>query len=194
MYHTAAVNDPAFWPTFDSIDGAITQFVGSLPAVDCETFANEEEALDASGTGKAGISPSLVLAHTAAHGAVVQLHRMFSQNDAGSYRRCLAAANEGIKVLKEGVVVGKNGAGVKISCLPMQLGVGRKSEHCGISRLTCFETQIIWTCVAEVLAAEYERLKRRSLSIKEVESELTMLFDVMKNLRTVFPILSESGS
>lgn len=41
-----------------------------------------------------------MLAYTAAYGAMIQLHRMFGSNDAGSYKRCLAAARGAMRVVR----------------------------------------------------------------------------------------------
>ena len=52
--------------------------------------------------------------------------------------------------------------------------------------------QIVWTGVAEALTVEHERLKRLAdhPQVAHLESELGVLLNVMKKLRTVFPILS----
>lgn len=169
-----AVSDPDFWPQFDSIDSAISRFVESLPpirapAVD-DTPTNQwawedEEVLTRTGQ-KSQVSPSLIFAYTAAYGAVIQLHRMFSQNDAGSYRRCLSAARAAMSVASEAQAV-------ETKFLPMMLG-------------------IIWTTVAEALAVEHERQRRLANEPQKmaVEAELTTLFHLMKELRFVFPILT----
>lgn len=123
-----AVSDPDFWPQFDAIDSAISRFVESLPpirapAVD-DTPTNQwawedEEVLTRTGQ-KSQVSPSLIFAYTAAYGAVIQLHRMFSQNDAGSYRRCLSAARAAMSVASEAQAV-------ETKYLPMMLGVSPNS-------------------------------------------------------------------
>ncbi|KAG9050789.1 hypothetical protein FS837_002345 [Tulasnella sp. UAMH 9824] len=169
-----AVSDPDFWPQFDAIDSAISRFVESLPpirapAVD-DTPTNQwawedEEVLTRTGQ-KSQVSPSLIFAYTAAYGAVIQLHRMFSQNDAGSYRRCLSAARAAMSVASEAQAV-------ETKYLPMMLG-------------------IIWTTVAEALAVEHERQRRLANETQKMaaEAELTTLFLLMKELRFVFPILT----
>ncbi|KAG8927634.1 hypothetical protein FRC01_007141 [Tulasnella sp. 417] len=169
-----AVSDPDFWPQFDSIDSAISRFVESLPAIRApavdDTPTNQwawedEEVLTRTGQ-KSQVSPSLIFAYTAAYGAVIQLHRMFSQNDAGSYRRCLSAARAAMSVASEAQAVDP-------TYLPMMLG-------------------IIWTTVAEALAVEHERQRRLANEAQKmaVEAELTTLFVLMKELRAVFPILT----
>ncbi|KAG8967274.1 hypothetical protein FRC05_002120 [Tulasnella sp. 425] len=169
-----AVSDPDFWPQFDSIDSAISRFVESLPpirapAVDdtpTNQWAWEDEEVPTRAGQKSQVSPSLIFAYTAAYGAVIQLHRMFSQNDAGSYRRCLSAARAAMSVANEA-------QSVEPKFLPMMLG-------------------IIWTTVAEALAVEHERQRRLVNETQKmaVEAELTTLFVLMKELRHVFPILT----
>ena len=118
-----AVREEGFWKTFDSIDHAIIAFQESLPSVRSDRPASHEIASNHTGSAPSAcrtspqfyeeepcytdcgnesiISPSLVLAHTAAYGAVIQLHRMFSQNDAGSYQRCLGAARGAMTLIHE---------------------------------------------------------------------------------------------
>ncbi|KAG8888812.1 hypothetical protein FRB98_006708 [Tulasnella sp. 332] len=165
-----AVHSPDFWPQFDSIDAAIHRFIESLPpinsSISSDSSSREDEcAYDKSGQ-KSATSPSLVLAYTAAYGAMIQLHRMFGSNDAGSYKRCLAAARGAMKVVRQV-------ENIQPRYLPMTLG-------------------IIWTSVAEVLAVEHERLRRREsqAQLEDTEMELTILFTVMRDLRSVFPILT----
>ncbi|KAG9001585.1 accessory factor associated with RNA polymerase II [Tulasnella sp. JGI-2019a] len=165
-----AVHNPDFWPQFDSIDAAIHRFIESLPPIiptaSSESSSWEDEgAFDKCGQ-KSTASPSLVLAYTAAYGAMIQLHRMFGSNDAGSYKRCLAAAMGAMKVVRQVETI-------QPRFLPMTLG-------------------IIWTSIAEVLAVEHERLRRREAQaqLEDMEMELTTLFNIMRELRTVFPILT----
>ena len=92
---------------------------------------------------------------------------MFSQNDSGSYKRCLSAAKASMQIIREA-------NSLSVQCMPMGLG-------------------IVWTCVAESLAVEYERLRRcnNAIQLKGIEDELHLLFTVMRDLRAVFPILSK---
>ncbi|KAG9010222.1 hypothetical protein FRB90_007970 [Tulasnella sp. 427] len=169
-----AVSDPDFWPQFDSIDSAISRFVESLPpirapAVEDTTITQwaweDEEVFTRTGQ-KCSVSPSLIFAYTAAYGAVIQLHRMFSQNDAGSYRRCLSAARAAMSVASEAQVV-------DTKYLPMMLG-------------------IVWSTVAEALAVEHERQRRLANDAQKLaaEADLSTLFLLMKELRHIFPILT----
>lgn len=126
-HHSAAVSEPDFWSQFDAIDGAITRFIDSLPPIrvpaegattpSSEFIWEDEEAYDQCGQ-KSAVSPSLILAYTAAYGAVIQLHRMFSQNDAGSYKRCLTAARSAMVIVHQTQRVDQK-------YLPMALGVSR---------------------------------------------------------------------
>ncbi|KAG8968028.1 hypothetical protein FRC03_008893 [Tulasnella sp. 419] len=165
-------NDPTFWPSYDCVDQALSQFQRSLPSpsvIDASYSPHwrceSEESYDVRGC-RSTISPSLAMAHTATNVAIINMTRMFSQSDPASYTRCISAARTAVAILKEI-------SAIKADYLPMLFG-------------------IMWPCVAEAMAVEHERFRRADnhSQVKAIEEELKILLTAMRQIRAIYPILT----
>lgn len=114
----------AFWTVYISIDNALDQVLKTMPDI------TDQREIEDGEPGKR-LNPSLVLARSYVHSAVIVLHSVESENNALAYERCLAASRS---MARDVELVGDVSFIYAHACLGVRYAL---SEYSGLSILNC---------------------------------------------------------
>lgn len=142
-----------FWGDFRSLNFAITTFISSLPNIPQRLPGGHNQAARA----------TVLVIHSLAQVALIQLHHTFANKDVSAHDKCLEAA------------------GVVLNLIPMM----DEGDYAYLDPImgTC------WMCVSDVLLREQLRRQAEGAGTAGlVNRELDTVITAMKCLGTVFPL------